>query len=115
MLTSSMNLRISGALSGAGRMVGLMASWLREGKQPPQAALEIIVGYLHRVACPTYLGAISLFIGWSLDRTQQMLETLQDHNVVVPLTPEEKKQQGFRSDANVWRLVEEPTPAKARW
>jgi len=92
-----------------------MVSWLRDGKQPPQAVLGIIEGYLHRVACPTYLGAVSLYIGWSLERTQEMLEILQDRGIVVPMTVEEKRLAGIRSDANVWRLVEKPTPAKARW
>ena len=92
-----------------------MMSWLKEGKLPPQAALEIIVGYLHRVACPVYLGTVSLFIGWSLDRTQQMLETLQERGIVVPLTTKEKKEHGFCNDANAWRLIEKPTPAKARF
>ena len=93
-------------------MTGIL---LREGYQPPEAVLGIIEGYLHRVACPTYLGAVSLYIGWSLARTEQMMEILQDRGVVLPLDVVEKKQHGFRSDANVWRLVEKPTPAKARW
>ncbi len=90
-------------------------SWLRDSRKPPQAVLGIIVGYLHRVACPTYLGAISLYIGWNLERTEQMLETLQDAGVVRPLTPEEKRSLGMRSDGNVWCLVEKPTPSKARF
>lgn len=93
----------------------MAGTWLKDGKQPPQAVLGIIEGYLHRVACPTYLGTISLYIGWSLARTQEMLEMLQERGIVIPLDPEEKKQHRFRSDANVWRLVENPTPAKARW
>ena len=100
----------------AGRVVGpVMASWLREGRQPPQAVLRIIEGYLHRVARPTYVGTLSLYVGWSLARVEEMLVALQDAGVVVPLTPDEKKQAGFRSDANVWRLVGKPDPAKARW
>jgi len=115
MSTPNVHLSISSAVAGAGRVVGLMSDWLKDKRPPPQAVLRIIEGYLHRVACPTYLGAISLYIGWSLDRTAQMLEQLQDRGVVVPLTPEERKSMGFPSEANVWRLVEAPTPAKARW
>lgn len=115
MLSSSSNLAISGAVSRAGRVVGQMVQWLKDGRQPPQAVLGIIEGYMHRVACPTYLGTISLYIGWSLDRTLEMMTTLQDRGIVVPLDPEEKKQMRFPSEANVWRLVEKPTPAKARW
>jgi hypothetical protein len=92
-----------------------MSEWLRDKRPPPQAVLGIIEGYLHRVACPTYLGAISLYIGWSLDRTTQMMEMLQDRGIVRPLTPEERKAHGFPSEANVWQLVETPTPAKARF
>ena len=92
-----------------------MGSWLKDGTLPPQAVLGIIEGYMHRVACPVYMGAVSMYIGWSLARTQEMLEVMQDRGLVVPLTPEEKKELGFRSDANVWRLIEPPTPAKARW
>ena len=93
----------------------MAGNWLKEGRQPPQAVLGIIEGYLHRVACPTYLGAVSLYIGWSLARTEEMMEMLQERGIVVPLDLNEKKQQGFRSDANVWRLVEKPCVAKARW
>lgn len=70
---------------------------------------------MHRVACPVYVGTISLFVGWSLERTQQMLETMQDRGIVHPLTVEEKKKQGIREDANIWRLIDDPSPAKARW
>jgi hypothetical protein len=115
MLDSTSNLCIHGAITRAGRVVGQMVQWLKDGRQPPQAVLGIIEGYLHRVACPTYMGAISLYIGWSLDRTHEMLVTMQDRGIVAPLTAEERKEQGFPSDANVWRLVEKPTPAKARW
>ena len=95
-----------------------MGSLLRDSRPPPQVVLGIIEGYLHRVARPEYVGAISLFIGWSLERTQQMLELMQDRGIVCKLTREELKAGGFldhRSDANVWRLVDEPSPAKARW
>ena len=62
-----------------------------------------------------YLGAISLYIGWSLDRTTQMMEMLQERGVVKPLSPDERKSQGFPSESNVWQLVEKPSVAKARW
>jgi hypothetical protein len=92
-----------------------MEKWLIDGRQPPQIVLRQIEGHLHRVACPLYLGAISLYIGWSLDRTHQMLEVLQTQGIVVPLGPPDLERHGFPAEANVWRLVEKPTPAKARW
>jgi len=92
-----------------------MGSWRKDERHPPQAVLGIIEGLLHRVACPTYLGTISLYIGWSLDRTTQMMEILQDRGIVKPLTPEERKAMGFPSEANVWQLVEKPSVTKARW
>jgi len=92
-----------------------MGSLLRDSRLPPQVVLGIIEGYMHRVACPVYVGTISLFVGWSLERTQQMLETMQDRGIVHPLTVEEKKKQGIREDANIWRLIDDPSPAKARW
>jgi hypothetical protein len=91
-----------------------MASWLQEGKQPPQAVLGIIVGRMHRVAHPLYLGAISLYIGWSLDRTQQMMDVLHDRGIVVQLTPEQLVAAGMRDDGIVYRLTERPSPSKAR-
>jgi len=92
-----------------------MASWLRDGKQPPQVVLEIIERYLHRVARPMYLGAISLYVGWSLARTQEMLETMQERGLVVPLDANGLKAHGFRDEDIVWHLVAKPTPAKAHW
>jgi hypothetical protein len=112
---TSSNLSTDGATSSAGRVAWLMATWLREGKKPPQAVLGIIEGYLHRVACPTYLGAISLYIGWSLERTEEMLTIMEDGGIVRPLTVDEKRSQGLRIDGNIWCLVERPTVSKARF
>lgn len=92
-----------------------MATWLKDSRQPPQVVLRLIESYLHRVASPVYVGAISLFVGWSLAQVEEMLVAMQDAGLVVLLTPEEKKAHCFSDGANVWRLVEKPTPAKARW
>jgi hypothetical protein len=115
MLNSTLNLSTNDAVVHAGRVVGLMSTWLKDRLQPPQVVLGIIEGYMHRVACPVYLGAISLFVGWSLAQVEEMLNTMQDAGLVRPLTHEEKKQHAFREGDNVWCLVEKPTPAKARW
>lgn len=70
---------------------------------------------MHRVACPTYLGAVSLYIGWSLARTEEMMQVMQDRGIVMLMSGSELRDHGLRVDANIWRLVEKPTPAKARW
>lgn len=79
-------------------------SWLREGRRPPQAVLEIIESFFHRVACLVYLGAVSLEIGWNLNRTLEMLQFLQEKGVVRPLTNHEKQRHGFPEIADVWCL-----------
>lgn len=70
---------------------------------------------MHRVAIPVYLGIISLDIGWSLERTEQMFLELEDQGEVRPATVEEKRMYGMRSDANVWTLVGSAVASKARW
>jgi hypothetical protein len=92
-----------------------MASLFKGGQKPPQKVLEIIVGHMHRVAYPVYVGIVSLEINWSLARTQEMFDLLEEQGVVRPLTQEEKKAQHFPSVANVYVLTERPTPSKARW
>jgi hypothetical protein len=87
----------------------------RDGERPPQKALEIIVGYMHRVAHPLYLGYISLEVRYSLARTQEMMEYLQDQGVVRPLSEDEKRIRGFRIDANLWVLSDGPQLSKARF
>ena len=109
------NLSTDGTLLRAGGSLGSMASLFRDGQKPPQKVLEIIVGYLHRVAHPTYMGILSLEVGWSLARTEEMLRHLEDLGEVHELTPEEKQAQGFRSDANLWTVVGKPRLCKARW
>ena len=92
-----------------------MASLFRDGQKPPPRVLGIIVGYLHRVAHPVYVGILSLEIGWSLARTEEMLRYLEDQGEVHELTVEEKKAHGFRSDANLWTVVGKPQLSKARF
>lgn len=91
------------------------SSWLRDGGHPPQAVLGIIESYLHRVACPVYLGTISLYIGWSLARTEEMMIIMQDGGLVRPLTDDEKRASGYRIDGNIWCLNGKPELSKARF
>jgi len=76
----------------------------RDGRRPPQKALEIIVGYMTRVAHPVYLGYVSLEVGYSLARTEEMMTILEDQGVVHKMTPEELKAVGYRDIANIYVL-----------
>lgn len=73
------------------------------------------MGYFHRVARPTYMGIVAGYIGWSLERTQEMFDQLVEEKVIRPLTVDEKLAQKLREDANLYVLVEKPSCAKARW
>lgn len=84
-------------------------------QEPTQAVLDLIMGYMHRVAKPLYIGLISLEIGWSLERTQYMLEELERRGETRLATNEEKQQHGLRLDSNVWTLVQAAQPSKAKW
>ena len=90
-----------------------MTALFRDGLKPPPKVLEIIMRLFHRLAHPLYLGVISLEIGWSLARTQEMLDVLQDRGEVRPMTLEEKVKSGYRDDANLYVLTEKPRPSKA--
>jgi hypothetical protein len=92
-----------------------VVTWLREGKEPPQKVLDLIVGYLHRVARPVYLGTLSLHIGYSLAQTEAFLIVLEERGIVRPMTIAEKTNHRFREDDNVFRLVDDPDPAKGKW
>lgn len=90
-----------------------MSVLFRNGQKPPQRALEIIVRYLNKVANPVYMGLISLEVGWSLARTEEMMELLEDRGVVRKLTPDDLRQRGYRSDANIYELIGKPELRKA--
>jgi len=82
-----------------------MSSWLRDGTAPPPRALEIIIGHFDRVACPTYLGAISLEVGWSLARTQEMVTVLVHQGLVRELSIDEKRAMGGDADHTIYVRV----------
>lgn len=90
-----------------------MATWLKEGKQPPQDVLRIIEGLFHRVASPIYLGAVSLHIGWSLARTEEMLHVMVDRGLIRKLSPVEKAQRLLPAEGDIYGLVGRPVLAKA--
>ena len=80
-----------------------------------QKVARIIVGRFHRVAGPLYLGIVAGYIGWSLARTQEVFDILEDDKIIRPMTVEEKKAQKIREDGIVYVLIEEPQAAKAGW
>lgn len=75
---------------------------------PSQKVLEIIVGYMNRVGRPVYLGFISLEIRWSLARTQEMMDVLEERGVVRNVPVDELRNKGFPSVAHVYELVKKP-------
>ncbi len=75
-----------------------------------ERALQIIESYFERVSRPLYLGYLSLEVGWSLDRTKQMLDVLQDRGVVRLLHDSEKTQYGFPQRAIVYGLTKRLGP-----
>lgn len=90
-----------------------MGLFYRDGQRPPQKALEIITSYMNRVTYPVYLGYLSLEAGYSLARTEEMMNLLEDEGVVHKLTTEELRRSGFREVANVYALVGKPQLSKA--
>lgn len=102
-------------LAQALRGLEQMTKWFRDAKEPPQAALEKIVGYFHRVDRPVYLGFVALEIKYSLEQTRAMFEALHDAGVLRPLTVEEKRRHRIDERGDVWVLVDKAHPSKANW
>ena len=88
---------------------------LRDSQKYPPAVLELILSIMHRMARPVYLGIISLEVGWSLARTQQMFDELEERGEVRPATLLEKREHGMRTDATVYTLTGPAMISKARW
>jgi hypothetical protein len=90
-----------------------MATLFRDGKELPQNVAGKIVRLFHRLAHPVYMGIVSLEIGWSLARTQEILEHLSDEGVVRAMSPDEKITAKFPEDANLYVLIGAPRLNKA--
>ena len=71
---------------------------------PPAKTLEIIESYFERSYGPKYLGFIALEVGWSLERTQEMLDTLELRGVVRQVSLDEKKRLGYPTRAVLYAL-----------
>lgn len=84
-----------------------MTTWRPDdGRGPSQKVLELIVGYMERVARPAYMGIISLEIHWSLARTQEAMDRLEDAGLVRQLTLDEKRGRGLPDVANLYVLID---------
>lgn len=82
-----------------------MGKLFRDGEGPSPRVLEIIVSYMNRVGRPVYLGFVSLEVRWSLARTQEMMDVLEERGVVRNVPREELKAKGFPAEAHVYELV----------
>lgn len=85
------------------------------GREPPPVALEKIIACFHRVARPVYLGALALEVGYGLNQTHAMLETLHESGLVRPLTEAEKRSLDIDPRGYVWTLVGKADPGLACW
>jgi hypothetical protein len=70
---------------------------------------------MNRVAHPLYLGELALYVGYSLQQTQAMVDELVASGSLRPTTAEEKLQRAMRLDAEAYSLVGAPDPSKARY
>jgi len=93
----------------------MATSRLSDNQKYAPSVLEIILSVMHRMARPVYLGIISLEVGWSLARTQQMFDELEERGDVRLATLKEKQAHGMRSDAIVYTLTGPAMISKARW
>lgn len=111
-MNSLTNLGTIGTVS-VRKVAGTMTRLFRDGQKPPQKVLEIIVRHFHRVGRPVYMGIVSLEIGWSLARTQEMFDDLTDKGVIRPMTEAEKLAAKLPIVANTYVLTERPMLSKA--
>ena len=75
----------------------------------PAGTKERIVSLFHRAARPVFLGQVSLEIGWSLERTEIMLNELVVSGVLRRAFPDEMRKIGaVTDDSNVYVLVGVP-------
>lgn len=60
---------------------------------------------MNRVGRPVYMGFVSLEVRWSLARTQEMMNILEERGIVRLVPVEELKSKGFPHEAHVYELV----------
>ena len=81
-----------------------MGCTFRDGRLPPQKALGIITSYMWRMSTPVYLGILSVEVGWSLARTQEMMDHLQDEGTVRRLDEGQLRSFGLSPGSIVYAL-----------
>lgn len=82
-----------------------MASWLREGKQPPLRVLERVEDRLRDLKRPAYLGELALYVCWSLERAEEMMTVLCEKGVAKKLDAVELDRGCFPEGANVYTFL----------
>lgn len=90
-----------------------MARLSRSNRVPSEKAERIIVSYLHKVTRPAYLGFISLEVGWSLARTEEVMDHLQDEGIVKMLDSQGLEAHKLPKDSIVYALVGRSELSKA--
>jgi hypothetical protein len=48
--------------------------YIIEEDRPPERATKKLLEYMHRIERPAFVGSVAIEIGWSIDRTMEMLE-----------------------------------------
>lgn len=79
----------------------------------PQAALEKIVRYFHRLDSPLYTGYVSIEIGYSIKQTEEMIDHLIESGVLKRLTDDEKKMNNIDVCGSVCSLVNKAKISRA--
>ena len=75
--------------------------------------IDRIISYMYRFSRPVYVGFIALEIGYSLARTQVMMDDLVLEGRVRAFTVDEKKRLGMHPDANIWVLNDTEHPRRS--
>jgi hypothetical protein len=95
---------------------GVMKQSLIESfNQIPSENLDKITKLFHRCNRSLFLGEISSEIGWSLERTQMMVDVLVEKNVLRGATHDELRVLGVPTDTNVYVLVGRASLTLASW
>ena len=106
---------ISNETSIAAEALTKMTKLFSESRLPPQAALDKIVNYFHRLEKPVFIGQVALYVGYSIEQTEAMLAALIDVGVIRIMTRDEKNVQGMDPRACVYTLTDLARPSLANW
>lgn len=82
----------------------------------PDSVFQKIIQLFHRSTRPLFLGQISLEIGWSLERTEKMIQLLISQHVIRCADVSELKFVDAHPESNVFVLLSERSIARAhKW